>query len=80
MQCARCWRPTDRCLLGRGYLLTQVAGGVWADRFGGKRILGFGVVWWSLVGIRRSRALTQTIVLSHSLALTKSLRFCHGCR
>lgn len=23
-------------------------GGVWADRFGGKRVLGFGVVWWSL--------------------------------
>lgn len=32
----------------RGYLLTQVLGGVWADRFGGKRVLGFGVVWWSL--------------------------------
>lgn len=32
----------------RGYLLTQVAGGVWADKFGGKPILGFGVVWWSV--------------------------------
>lgn len=32
----------------RGYLLTQVLGGVWADRFGGKRVLGFGVLWWSL--------------------------------
>eukprot|EP00891_Asterochloris_glomerata_P000290 jgi/Astpho2/290/fgenesh1_pm.00010_%23_21_t len=31
-----------------GYLLTQVAGGVWADRFGGKRVLGFGVIWWSI--------------------------------
>ena len=31
----------------RGYLLTQVAGGVWADKFGGKKVLGFGVVWWS---------------------------------
>ena len=31
-----------------GYLLTQVAGGVWADRYGGKKVLGFGVVWWSL--------------------------------
>ena len=36
------------CLLCRGYLLTQVAGGVWADRFGGKRVLGFGVIWWSV--------------------------------
>jgi MFS family permease len=32
----------------RGYLLTQVAGGVWADKFGGKPILGFGVIWWSI--------------------------------
>ena len=31
-----------------GYLLTQVAGGVWSDRFGGKRVLGFGVAWWSM--------------------------------
>lgn len=31
-----------------GYLLTQIAGGVWADKFGGKPILGFGVVWWSV--------------------------------
>ena len=32
----------------RGYLTTQVAGGVWADRFGGKTVLGFGVIWWSI--------------------------------
>lgn len=31
-----------------GYLLTQVAGGIWADRYGGKAVLGFGVIWWSL--------------------------------
>lgn len=31
-----------------GYLLTQVLGGVWADKYGGKRVLGFGVIWWSL--------------------------------
>ncbi|KAF8061417.1 PHT4 [Scenedesmus sp. PABB004] len=30
-----------------GYLLTQVLGGIWADRFGGKLVLGLGVVWWS---------------------------------
>ena len=34
-----------------GYLLTQVAGGVWADRYGGKKVLGFGVVWWSLATV-----------------------------
>ena len=32
----------------RGYLLTQVLGGIWADRFGGKLVLGMGVIWWSL--------------------------------
>ena len=31
-----------------GYLLTQVAGGWLADRYGGKRVLGFGVIFWSL--------------------------------
>ncbi|KXZ55458.1 hypothetical protein GPECTOR_2g1007 [Gonium pectorale] len=31
-----------------GYLLTQVAGGVLADRLGGKAVLGLGVLWWSL--------------------------------
>ncbi|XP_073045091.1 ascorbate transporter, chloroplastic-like isoform X2 [Primulina eburnea] len=30
-----------------GYLLTQIVGGIWADKFGGKVVLGFGVVWWS---------------------------------
>lgn len=32
----------------RGYLLTQVLGGILADRLGGKLVLGAGVVWWSL--------------------------------
>ncbi|KAK9743020.1 hypothetical protein RND81_03G211700 [Saponaria officinalis] len=30
-----------------GYLLTQIAGGIWADKVGGKLVLGFGVIWWS---------------------------------
>ncbi|VFQ75660.1 unnamed protein product [Cuscuta campestris] len=34
-----------------GYLLTQIAGGIWADKFGGKLVLGFGVVWWSIATI-----------------------------
>ncbi|XP_051145349.1 ascorbate transporter, chloroplastic-like [Andrographis paniculata] len=34
-----------------GYLLTQIVGGIWADRIGGKLVLGFGVVWWSLATI-----------------------------
>jgi MFS transporter, ACS family, solute carrier family 17 (sodium-dependent inorganic phosphate cotransporter), other len=31
-----------------GYLLLQVAGGLLADRFGGKAVLGAGVLLWSL--------------------------------
>ncbi|XP_058084284.1 ascorbate transporter, chloroplastic-like [Magnolia sinica] len=34
-----------------GYLLTQIVGGIWADRIGGKLVLGFGVVWWSIATI-----------------------------
>ncbi len=34
-----------------GYLLTQIAGGWLADRFGGKAVLGFGVVFWSFFTI-----------------------------
>ena len=35
----------------RGYLLTQVAGGIAADRLGGKVVLGLGVLWWSLATV-----------------------------
>ncbi|XP_022757377.1 ascorbate transporter, chloroplastic-like isoform X2 [Durio zibethinus] len=34
-----------------GYLLTQILGGIWADKFGGKLVLGFGVIWWSVATI-----------------------------
>ncbi|KAL9234481.1 hypothetical protein vseg_009351 [Gypsophila vaccaria] len=34
-----------------GYLLTQIAGGIWADKVGGKLVLGFGVVWWSVATV-----------------------------
>ncbi|KAL3693921.1 hypothetical protein R1sor_007572 [Riccia sorocarpa] len=49
------WSPTTVGLVQSsffwGYLLTQIAGGVWADKLGGKQVLGFGVVWWSLATI-----------------------------
>ncbi|KAG6557162.1 hypothetical protein Mapa_001089 [Marchantia paleacea] len=49
------WSPTTVGLVQSsffwGYLLTQIAGGVWADKIGGKQVLGFGVVWWSLATI-----------------------------
>jgi MFS transporter, ACS family, solute carrier family 17 (sodium-dependent inorganic phosphate cotransporter), other len=31
-----------------GYLLTQLAGGWWAAHIGGRTLLGYGVLWWSL--------------------------------
>ncbi|KAF6157727.1 hypothetical protein GIB67_037300 [Kingdonia uniflora] len=34
-----------------GYLLTQIVGGIWADKIGGKTVLGFGVVWWSIATV-----------------------------
>nr|DAD18948.1 TPA_asm: hypothetical protein HUJ06_020411 [Nelumbo nucifera] len=34
-----------------GYLLTQIIGGIWADKIGGKLVLGFGVVWWSVATV-----------------------------
>ncbi|CAI9101864.1 OLC1v1000007C1 [Oldenlandia corymbosa var. corymbosa] len=34
-----------------GYLLTQIIGGIAADKIGGKRVLGFGVVWWSVATV-----------------------------
>jgi ACS family sodium-dependent inorganic phosphate cotransporter len=34
-----------------GYLLTQIVSGWLANRYGGKRLLGFAVTWWSLFTI-----------------------------
>lgn len=34
-----------------GYLLTQIVGGIAADRLGGKVVLGLGVVWWSMATV-----------------------------
>jgi ACS family sodium-dependent inorganic phosphate cotransporter len=46
------WTDTQRGLVLSsffvGYLVTQVAGGSMAARLGGKAVLGFGVLWWSL--------------------------------
>lgn len=30
---------------------TQVGGGLLADKIGGKKVLGFGVVWWSIATV-----------------------------
>lgn len=31
--------------------LFQIVGGIWADKIGGKLVLGFGVVWWSIATV-----------------------------
>ena len=31
--------------------LMQIVGGIWADKIGGKLVLGFGVVWWSIATV-----------------------------
>ncbi|PKA59381.1 putative anion transporter 4, chloroplastic [Apostasia shenzhenica] len=49
------WNPATMGLIQSsffwGYLLTQIAGGIWADKVGGKLVLGFGVVWWSIATV-----------------------------
>ncbi|KAJ6670709.1 SOLUTE CARRIER FAMILY 17 [Salix viminalis] len=49
------WNPATVGLIQSsffwGYLLTQIAGGIWADKVGGKKVLGFGVIWWSVATI-----------------------------
>jgi len=46
------WTDTQRGVILSsffvGYLVTQVMGGSLAARLGGKAVLGFGVLWWSL--------------------------------
>lgn len=29
----------------------QIVGGIWADKVGGKLVLGFGVIWWSIATV-----------------------------
>uniref|UniRef100_A0A1D1YFI3 Putative anion transporter 4, chloroplastic n=1 Tax=Anthurium amnicola TaxID=1678845 RepID=A0A1D1YFI3_9ARAE len=49
------WNPATVGLIQSsffwGYLLTQIIGGIWADKLGGKLVLGFGVVWWSVATV-----------------------------
>ncbi|KAI4306631.1 hypothetical protein L6164_029892 [Bauhinia variegata] len=49
------WNPSTVGLIQSsffwGYLLTQIAGGIWADTVGGKQVLGFGVIWWSIATV-----------------------------
>jgi len=55
-----------------GYLLTQILGGVWADRYGGKVVLGFGVVWWSLA------TMLTPVAVRAGLPVLLTMRMCMG--
>lgn len=46
-----------------GYLLTQIPGGYIADRYGGKHVLSFGVIAWSLMTILTPAAATSNFTL-----------------
>jgi ACS family sodium-dependent inorganic phosphate cotransporter len=67
------WSPTTVGLVQSsffwGYLLTQIAGGIWVDKVGGKRVLGLGVVLWSI-----STILTPIIVRITSAFLVYNIK------
>ncbi len=49
------WNDTQFGAIGSlffvGYTITQIPGGLLADKFGGKKVLAFGNAWWSLFTI-----------------------------
>ncbi len=53
-----------------GYMATQILGGWLADRFGGKAVLGFGVVWWSIFTMLTPPAAAVSLTL---LLVTRAL-------
>lgn len=52
-----------------GYLFTQLPGGWIADRFGGKGILGFAVIWWSLATFVTPLARTVPLMIAVRIIL-----------
>ena len=64
--------PSDTRLACAPASPLQVVGGVWADRIGGKLVLGFGVVWWSLATI------LTPIAAGMSLPMLLAARACMG--
>jgi ACS family sodium-dependent inorganic phosphate cotransporter len=57
-----------------GYLLTQIAGGIWEDKVGGKHVLGLGVVLCSI-----STILTPIVVRITSTFLVYNIKARAGC-
>ncbi len=52
-----------------GYLLTQLPGGWLADRFGGKGIIGWAVVWWSFATFMTPFAYTIPLMIAARIGL-----------
>jgi ACS family sodium-dependent inorganic phosphate cotransporter len=52
-----------------GYLLTQLPGGWLADRFGGKGVVCFAVVWWSLATVLTPFAYTVPLMIAARIGL-----------
>src|ERR671930_226510 len=52
-----------------GYMLTQLPGGWLADRFGGKAIIGFAVVWWSLATLMTPFAYAVPLMIAARIGL-----------
>ena len=61
------WNEVDKGLILSsfflGYMLTQVMGGWLGNRFGGKLVLGFGVLWWSIFTILTPLAAIASVPL-----------------
>ena len=60
-----------------GYTLLQIPGGWLADRFGGKKVLSFGVLWWSLFTMITplARTVTNMAILRTLMGLGEGVNF-----
>ncbi len=56
-----------------GYLLTQLAGGWMADRFGGRRVLGAGVAIWSLATLLTPAAASISFAILFAIRIVLGL-------
>ena len=45
-----------------GYMATQLFGGTMADKYGGKRVMAFGIAWFSVASLLMPLALSAPVV------------------
>lgn len=60
-----------------GYTLLQIPGGWLADRYGGKKVLGMGVLWWSLFTMITplARTVTNMTIVRALMGLGEGVNF-----